>query len=217
MFFKSFLKRSKKLTLCIKCQTDGEDVVNFCGLLCKQDLWTPIKFSKNIKYVHIILLQFCSLSAIHLNRYHVMHSVVIIFAQDPQLPPPHLHIHLDSRIFPSHAHGIFAKKTILKNLICTTFSVFVNLINFLQYHKDFYDILPTYFRCPSQRGQSLSTFFSLNNFCQTLSALSNFAKRKTSSSDVYFLAILLWLFIKVQIFWEGLNVLDIFHSFYIIP
>ena len=89
MFFKSFLKRSKKLTLCIKCQTDGEDVVNFCGLLCKQDLWTPIKFSKNIKYVHIILLQFCSLSAIHLNRYHVMHSVVIIFAQDPQLPPPY--------------------------------------------------------------------------------------------------------------------------------
>ena len=103
----------------------------------------------------------------------------------------HLHIHLDSRIFPSHAHGIFAKipEPILKNLICTTFSVFANLINFLHCQKDFYDILPTYFRCPSQRGQSLSTFFSLKNFISNFvnvnTSLSNFAKRKTSSSDSY--------------------------------
>ena len=103
----------------------------------------------------------------------------------------HLHIHLDSRIFPSHAHGTFAKipEPILKNLICTTFSVFANLINFLHCQKDFYDILPTYFRCPSQRGQSLSTFFSLKNFISNFvnvnTSLSNFAKRKTSSSDNY--------------------------------
>ena len=43
MFFKKAIKIDEiftvDLTLCSKCQIDGEDFVNFCGLLRKHELY----------------------------------------------------------------------------------------------------------------------------------------------------------------------------------
>ena len=118
-----------------------------------------------------------------------MHSVVIIFAKDPQLPPPYT-----SRFqnFSFTCTWDFCKNP-------RTYSEKSDMYNFLCFCKSYqfftlserllWYLTYTYFRCPSQRGQSLSTFFSLKNFISNFvnvnNALSNFAKRKTSSSDIY--------------------------------
>ena len=48
MFSKKASKIDKiftvNLTLCSKCQIDGEDLVNFCGLLRKQELYVWLVF-----------------------------------------------------------------------------------------------------------------------------------------------------------------------------
>ena len=42
------------LTLCSKCQIDGEDFVDFCGLLRKQELYL-FKTGRNLHCTHIVL------------------------------------------------------------------------------------------------------------------------------------------------------------------
>ena len=143
-----------------------------------------------------LLPQFCSLSAIHLNWYHVMHSVVIIFAQDPQLPPPYT-----SRFqnFSFTCTRDFCKKKTPKNIFWKIW--YVQLSLFLQISSIFYNVRKTlmisYLLTSDVRHKGAKAFphsFSLNkfmsNFVNVNTALSNFAKRKTSCSGIFF-AILL--------------------------
>ena len=53
MFFKKATKFDEiftvDLTLCSKCQIDGEDFVNFCGILRKHELYMSALASKSAK------------------------------------------------------------------------------------------------------------------------------------------------------------------------
>ena len=162
------------LTLCRKCQIVVKMSSIFAAFLENMNS----KFFFNKYQVHIILSQFCSLSDIHLNWYHVMHSVVIIFAQDPQLSPPYPEFFL-------YMHKGFLQKKKTQNIfwkICESHQFFTmseRLLWYLIY------LLPMSFT----NGPKPFHLFSLNslmsNFVNIKTALSNFVKEKHYQMTVF--------------------------------
>ena len=56
------------LTLCSKCQIDGEDFINFCGLLGKHELYTSVFGIFFTESVYLPVNEFLHLFVVNLHK-----------------------------------------------------------------------------------------------------------------------------------------------------